>query len=336
MRLPFLQMESDLIAHGAAEVAHLAGCPVALALGHVAMLRAWAVSAANEAPPDGWVAGEAAGRRIEAAAQWTGAHGRLLQALLDAGQVRSEDGGIRVLHLEPYVKAWEQNRTSKERMRKLRERAPNTDERPAKFDGQTQTQTQTEDHSPATAGAAQGSLGIVLEPKAARRSRPRKDGTPPDPRHAPLVKALTDAGFPFLGGRDAKNVTALLAIADQQPDTRGELAHAEILRRARLGWAQRPGFHSAGSLSALVAKWGDLERPANGGAAPEPNGGAGRPESAECAGCGEMGAGGAVGEPKVWLCYGCGCLSAFSEALDRQEVNYREAASWAEERRHAR
>jgi hypothetical protein len=190
---------------------------------------------------------------------------------------------------------------------------------------------------PATAGAAQGLLGIILEPKAAKRSRPRKDGTPPDPRHAPLVKALTEAGFPFLGGRDAKNVTALLAIADQQPATRGELAHAEILRRARLGWAQRPGFHSAGSLSALLAKWGDLERPADGGTGPDPNGGAGRAESAECAGCGEVGAGGAVGEPMVWLCYGCGCLSAFSDALEHHEVlHYREAASWAKERRHAR
>ena len=154
MRLPFLQMESDLIAHGAAEVAHLAGCPVALALGHIAMVRAWAVSAADDsAPPDGWVAGEAAGRRIEAAAQWTGERGRLLQALLDAGQVRSEDGGIRVLHLEPYVKAWEVNRTSKERMRKLRERSANNDERTPKFDGQTQTQTPSPSRSSQASGA---------------------------------------------------------------------------------------------------------------------------------------------------------------------------------------
>lgn len=168
MRLPFLQVESDLIAHGAAEVGHLAGCPVALALGHVAMLRAWAVSAADEkAPPDGWVPGDAAGRRIEAAAQWTGAPGRLLQALLDAGQVRSEDGGIRVLHLEPYAKAWEQNRTSKERMRKLRERSANTDERPAKFDGQTQTQTQKET-------AASQEPEPVPEPFALELQKPEK------------------------------------------------------------------------------------------------------------------------------------------------------------------
>lgn len=156
MRLPFLQLESDIISHGAAEVSHLARCSIPQALGHIAMVRAWAVShATDEAAPDGWVQGDASGRRIEAAAHWQGENGVLLQALIDAGHVRIEGGGHRVLNLEPYAKAWEQNRRSKERMRTARERSANKavtnvnggasgGERSAKFDGQTQTQTQTQ------------------------------------------------------------------------------------------------------------------------------------------------------------------------------------------------
>lgn len=179
MRLPFLQMESDLIAHGAAEVSHLAGCSIPQALGHIAMVRAWVVShATDNAPPDGMVPGEAAGRRIEAAAQWSGERGALLQALLDAGQVRAEAGGVRVLHLEPYVKAWEQNRKAKDRLARHRERNANVrvangehaadggvsetlpdrsdGVRSAKFAGQTQTQREDVEEKPfpASQGAA--------------------------------------------------------------------------------------------------------------------------------------------------------------------------------------
>jgi hypothetical protein len=189
MRLPFLQMESDLLAHGAAEVAHLAGCSVPLAVGHIAMVRAWAVSMADDsAPPDGWIDGEAAGRRIEAAAQWAGERGRLLEALKDAGQVRTEQGGIRILHLEPYADAWARNLQSKRRMAKLRARSQNigehagTDgERAATFDGQTQTQTQI--NSSATqepAGAVPPPAGkpFALEEQPPPGSRRRKDRTP--------------------------------------------------------------------------------------------------------------------------------------------------------------
>lgn len=147
MRLPFMQLESDLVAHGASTVAALTGCSVPAALGHIALLRAWAVSrATDEAPPDGLVPGDAAARLVEAAAQWTGEKGALLQALLDAGQVAREETGLRVLHLNPYVTAWERNAKAKARMANARERSANkpiTDgERPAKFGGQTQTQTQ--------------------------------------------------------------------------------------------------------------------------------------------------------------------------------------------------
>lgn len=171
MRLPFLQMESDLISHGGPEVAHLAGCSIPAALGHLALLRAWAVALADDsAPPDGWVAGESAGRRIEAAAQWPGPPGRLLSALADSGQISNENGGVRVCHLEPYAKAWEQNRKSKERMRNARERSAN-------FDGQTQTQTQTQKILPSegepSASAPVPKHDFSLQPTP-RGKKPRK------------------------------------------------------------------------------------------------------------------------------------------------------------------
>jgi hypothetical protein len=265
MRLPFLQLESDLIAHGAPEVAALSGCSIPMALGHIALLRAWAVSRAeDDVPPDGWVEGEAAGRRIEAAAQWTGERGKLLQALKDAGQVHEESGGLRVLHLEPYAKAWEQNQKSKERMRTLRERSANTDkrsdsgslfaERSANFDGQTQTQTQIEDPSGADAPP------LARPAQTAKRRVARQPGKPPDHRHAPLVKALTSAGWPFDGGKDAAHVTALLALADQREATHGEAAPAEVMRRAKIARDQ-DGFNSARTLGDFRAHWGRFERP---------------------------------------------------------------------------
>lgn len=266
MRLPFLQMESDLLAHGGPEVANLAGCSLPAAVGHIALLRAWAVSmAGDDAPPDGWIAGDSAGRRIEAAAQWQGERGRLLEALCDAGQVATEDGGIRVLHLGPYAEAWERNLRSKERMRSLRERSHNNGERlcteaarSAKFGGQTQTQ-KAEDLFPS----------VAVAPKTPRK-KPAKAERMTDPRHAPLVKALVDAcaevtGTPygFRGGQDARLVGDLLSLADQLPGCAGELAGLEVVRRWRIGLAWRWGSGEAPvqSLGALVQRWNECRSP---------------------------------------------------------------------------
>jgi hypothetical protein len=192
VRLPFLQFESDFLAHGAAELANLARCSPAQAIGHVALLRAWSVSHANdEAPPDGLVLGDAAGRRIEAAAQWQGERGALLEALLDAGQVERTDGGFRVLHLNPYAKAWEQNRKAKERMRNARERSANmrvTDhERSAKFTGQTQTQTQTQKEASASQAEA-------VAPPALSHDVAHDDGLPDATADAEPIPAEQPAG----------------------------------------------------------------------------------------------------------------------------------------------
>lgn len=214
MRLPFLQLESDLLAHGGPEVASLAGCTLAQVIGHLSLLRAWAVShAGDDAPPDGWVPGEASGRRIEAAAQWAGERGVLLKALIDAGQVEACEGGHRVMNLEPYAKAWEQNAKAKERMAKARERSANrrvTDgEGSAKFDGQTQTQTQTQkEEASASQGATdagqqpEGQAALFDEPKPP----PPKQRAPRKPSDAELLyqqvqevrrQQCEKAGVPF-------------------------------------------------------------------------------------------------------------------------------------------
>jgi len=160
MRLPFLQMESDLIAHGAPQVAALAGCPTAQALGHIAILRAWAVAqGGDDAPPDGWAHGDDAAEAIEAAAQWGGEPGRFLRALKVAKLVNVSADGVQVLGLEPYRLAWEKNAKAKERMANARarsanvrgtsdEQARNDDACSAKFGGQMQMQTekQNEQH----------------------------------------------------------------------------------------------------------------------------------------------------------------------------------------------
>lgn len=220
MRLPFLQLESDFLAHGAAELAHLARCTAAQAIGHVSLLRAWAVShAGDDAPPDGFVAGNAAGRRIEAAAQWQGERGALLEALLDAGQVQQEADGMRVLHLDPYVSAWNKNAKAKERMRTARERSTNmreTDrERSSKFGRQMQMQTQKEETTSPDAGKPTPEP-LSLEAPAEKPKRQRKEASGPN---AELWRSLEaeyqrSMGVKYAsgnGGADAASVSWLLA-----------------------------------------------------------------------------------------------------------------------------
>jgi len=105
----------------------------------------------------------------------------------------------------------------------------------------------------------------VASPVPAKTPKePKKREPTGDPRHAPLVKALTDAGWPFDGPKDAAQVKALLALADQQEATRGDVAGVEVLRRARIAWSQFPSFHSARTLSGLRSKWGEFATPDEG------------------------------------------------------------------------
>ena len=122
---------------------------------------------------------------------------------------------------------------------------------------------------PASQAAFPGVAGPPSKPAKTRKAK--AEGKPSDPRHAPLVKVLVEeVGFPFDGGKDAANVAALLALADQQPATAGPAAPGEVVRRARLAWSQFPGFYSARTLALLRSRWGDFQAPAAPGRGPAP------------------------------------------------------------------
>jgi len=163
----------------------------------------------------------------------------------------------------------------------------------------------------------------------ARKAKKAKEGPPPDPRHAPLVKALVETcGYPFRGGRDAKAVTDLLALADQQDVTRGDLAGTEVVRRARIGWAW-VGFPTCRSLSELATHWGHYESEQRSQAPPRSDDGIARGRGGMCAACESEGDGASVGEPPVWLGYGCGCMGDWT----RDGLHYTKAQEWARRRR---
>jgi len=166
----------------------------------------------------------------------------------------------------------------------------------------------------------------------ARKAKKAKEGPPPDPRHAPLVKALVETcGYPFRGGRDAAAVTALLALADQQEVTRGDLAGSEVVRRARIGWAW-VGFPACRSLTELATNWGHYEREQRGQALPRASDGVSRGGEGACAACNHAGDGASVGEPAVWLCYPC--LGEWTrEQEEDPKLNFTMAQEWARRRR---
>lgn len=101
----------------------------------------------------------------------------------------------------------------------------------------------------------------VQQPKPPAKKR-EPERPPPDPRHAPLVKALCDAdpGYTFLGGADAKGVSRCLALADAKPHTAGEAAPGEVLRRFRA--CRVPGvFPTCRHLNDLAENWNAFEKP---------------------------------------------------------------------------
>lgn len=92
---------------------------------------------------------------------------------------------------------------------------------------------------------------VVNEPRYGKPKTPPKSRvTPPDPRHAPLVKALMEAspGYAFRG-RDAGAVTDLLALADaiKAPPREAVTRWQRALRRN--------DFPKVRTLSELVTHW---------------------------------------------------------------------------------
>ena len=120
---------------------------------------------------------------------------------------------------------------------------------------------------------------LLTPPDAPKAARTRKQAVPKsesrgDPRHHPLglrlcaaFQQVTGRAYGY-GGSDAKSVTNLLALADQDPRTTGEQAGAEIERRWRIGlaWVWKGGEKPVQTLRALVSRWNDCgeSRPSDG------------------------------------------------------------------------
>lgn len=114
----------------------------------------------------------------------------------------------------------------------------------------------------------------LTPPDAPKAARTRKQAVPKsesrgDPRHHPLglrlcaaFQQVTGRAYGY-GGVDAKCVTNLLALADQDPRTTGEQAGAEIERRWRIGlaWVWKGGEKPVQTLRALVRMWNDCGEP---------------------------------------------------------------------------
>lgn len=225
----------------------------------------WALARApDDAPPDGMVTGTGTvpDRLLSGSVGWAGPTEQFTSALVACGLAVKVEAGYRLTGFSRYKATWEKNR--RRPGEKPDRSRTGTGGDPAR---KTQTQTQKESNvPPPSASGGQGELLPDAPPtppaKPAKKAKEaKKPEAPGDPRHNPLIASLTAEGWPFDGSKDAAHVKALLALADQQEATRGELAGLEILRRARIAWAQFPGYHSARTLTDLRLKWGYFGQP---------------------------------------------------------------------------
>ena len=96
-------------------------------------------------------------------------------------------------------------------------------------------------------------LELVSPPQPKPPKPPKAAKADTDPRHHPLVAALKAAGATIDGGRDAANVTALLALATQSVGP--EAASAEVEARWRRALAHE-GYPTVRTIQELRTHWG--------------------------------------------------------------------------------
>ena len=249
MRLPYLQVDGDFLAHRARAAAVLLDCSRAQAVGHVSLLWSWAVSSASgDAPPNGHVPGTRAGQLVAAVAEWTGDPAVFVQALAHPTVALLEvlPDGLRVRGLDRYAVAWE--RQEKERARKAdwrRTRASRPQDVPGagcgtsvKNDGdgarQTQTEIKTQTHRKED------------PPKAPRGAREPREGDPCEPcdppASTPPAAHLADASFHAEPAPPQPGVWDL--------HTAVQVAYEMVRHKKRYPW------NPAGERKAIQALWG--------------------------------------------------------------------------------
>lgn len=123
MRLPFLQVEADLLgAQGRVAAGMLRATP-ACVVGYVAFMRAYVLGQSRDGEVTGMVRGTSAARVLALAAGYEGDPEVFVAALADpaVGLLEVHPDGILVRGMEPYEKARRKSEASKDRMRKSRE-----------------------------------------------------------------------------------------------------------------------------------------------------------------------------------------------------------------------
>jgi hypothetical protein len=160
--------------------------------------------------------------------------------------------------------------------------------------------------------------------KPAGKGKPEKP--PPDPRHGPMVKALTDrfgevtgSKYPF-SPRDAKAVSQLLAL-DTPPTV------VSVWDRA----LRHSGFPTVRTLSELVTHFAHFLG-AQARAGPDPNGGIMQRAGTPCAVCNDRDT---AGIANIFVCYGAHLARAEAEAarLKPGEPWLADLAPWAAQQR---
>ncbi len=225
MRLPWIQVDKEGIARCRRLARHLK-VPEAQGIGIGMMLWEYAL----EISPDGDFTGNVPDTdSLAVAVMWPVEDAaRLVTEMQRVGMLATHPR-LRVRGLDRYRSAWEKNR------RKYGKHADSGHAFPGSAlvsDGsarKTETETETDKKQLPFPGADAPGSGGRPKPKA-------KTDKPTDPRHAPLIKALTETfvaikgvPYPFSGGRDAKAVAGLLAKAE--PDVINH-AWARALREA--------------------------------------------------------------------------------------------------------
>jgi hypothetical protein len=276
MRLPFLQVPQLDLSRGRT-MARILRIPEAHGIGLTVALDAWAVDEAPDGDVSGLIRDPAPAEAVALAVGWDGSPEQLLAALVRVRLVEETDAGPCVVSVRRYESALKSpTRRSAHAKHAAEQRWHGKSDAPSIASAmpddaytQTQTQTQTQKEAEAFPPASQAAprVELRLEPPASPRRAAKKQGKPEkpaDPRHAALVQQLVEAcrevtGRPyrFAGGQDAVAVAALLASADQDPDTRGELAPAEVVRRWKIGLAWRWGNGEAPvqDLGTLNKRW---------------------------------------------------------------------------------
>lgn len=150
-RLPFVQVDTDFITHGATALAAVLGPEVSTAQAGwaVLQLRTWALSRATDEATLGFIPGAHAAHLVATFAGWKGDPSAFLDALCDpaVGLAEVRQDGVQLLGLERDAAAVRKSRSDRERMSRRRR---------GDVDGKTQTQTQTQKEEPASQGEPPG------------------------------------------------------------------------------------------------------------------------------------------------------------------------------------